>query len=218
MAALTWDETGKRLFELGVDRGVLYVMKTDGTYDKGVAWNGLTAVNESPSGAEPNDLYADNMKYATLRSAEEYEATIEAYTYPDEFGACDGTAEAATGVYFGGQTRTPFGFCYRTKIGNDVAGMEKGYKLHIVYNATANPSEKNYETVNEDPDAMTFSWEITATPVQATGYKPLSHIVIDSTKADATKLGDLEALLYGGDETEPTLPTPDTIKTMMTVA
>ena len=218
MAALTWDETGKRLFELGVDRGVLYVMTTDGTYDKGVAWNGLTAVNESPSGAEPNDLYADNMKYATLRSAEEYEATIEAFTYPDEFGACDGTAEAATGVYFGGQSRTPFGFCYRTKIGNDVAGMDKGYKLHIVYGATVKPSEKNYETVNEDPDAMTFSWELTTNPVQVSGYKPVSHIVINSTKADATKLAALEAMLYGGTESDPTLPTPDTVKTTMAAA
>lgn len=215
MAALKWDDTGKRLFELGVDRGVLFPMKDDGTYDKGVAWNGLTAVNESPSGAEANDLWADNMKYATLRSEEQYEATIEAYTYPDEFGVCDGSAEVATGVHFGGQSRRPFGFSYRTKVGNEVKGMELGYKIHIVYGLTANPSEKNYETVNEDPDAMTFSWEVQSTPVPTEGFKPVSHITIDSTKVDATKLATLEAQLYGGESGDATLPTPTQIKTMM---
>ena len=217
MAKLIWDGTGQKYFETGVDQGVLYPMKSDGTYDKGVAWNGLTAVNESPSGAEPNEKYADNMLYAVLRSAEKYEATIEAMTYPDEFGECDGTAELAPGVRIGGQARKAFGFAYRTKVGNDVAGMDKGYKLHLIYNATANPSEKNYETVNEDPDTISFSWDITSAPVALEGYKPVSHIVIDSTKADATKLAALEAKLYGSDGAsgDPTLPTPAEVKSMM---
>ena len=212
---INWDETGKRLFETGTDRGVLFPQKTDGTYDKGVAWNGLTAVNESPSGAEPNDLWADNVKYATLRSAEQFGATIEAYTYPDEFAPCDGSAEIATGVYAGGQTRQAFGLSYRTLVGNDVAGTDYGYKLHLVYGATANPSEKNYETVNEDPDAITFSWELTTTGVITTGMKPISHITIDSTKADATKLKALEDILYGGTETDPRLPLPTEVITLM---
>lgn len=215
MAALVWDAVGTRYYETGVDHGVLYPQKSDGTYDKGVAWNGLTAVNESPSGAEPNEKYADNMLYAVLRSAEKYEATIEAMTYPDEFGECDGTKSIATGVFVGEQPRKPFGFAFRTKVGNDTSGMEKGYKLHLVYGATAKPSEKNYETVNEDPDAMSFSWEITTTPVTLEGFQPVSHIVIDSTKADATKLAALEALLYGGTSGDATLPTPTEVKTMM---
>ena len=215
MAKLEWDKTGEKYYDTGVDHGVLFPQKSDGTYDKGVAWNGLTAVNESPSGAEPNEKYADNMLYAVLRSAEKYEATIEAMTYPDEFGECDGTKELATGVYVGEQPRKPFGFSFRTKVGNDTSGMEAGYKLHIVYGATAKPSEKNYETVNEDPDAMSFSWEITTTPVTLEGYQPVSHIVIDSTKADATKLASLEALLYGGTSGDATLPSPAEVKTMM---
>lgn len=215
MAKLIWDKDVERLFETGVDHGILFPQKNDGTYDKGVAWNGLTAVNESPSGAEPNDMYADNMLYATLRSAEKYEATIEAYMYPPEFAACDGTAELATGVVIGGQTRQPFGFAYRTKVGNAVKGMEHGYKLHLVYGLTANPSEKNYETVNEDPDAMTFSWEVTSTPVPMEGYQPVSHIVVDSTKVDAAKYTALENMLIG-DTTDSKLPTPDEVKTMMT--
>lgn len=215
MAKLEWDKTGKKYYETGVDHGVLFPQKNDGTYDKGVAWNGLTAVNESPSGAEPNEKHADNMLYAVLRSAEKYEATIEAMTYPDEFDECDGTKELATGVYVGEQPRKPFGFSFRTKVGNDTSGMEAGYKLHIVYGATAKPSEKNYETVNEDPDAMSFSWEITTTPVTLEGYQPVSHIVIDSTKADATKLAALEAQLYGDTNGDATLPTPTEIKTMM---
>lgn len=220
MAKLTWDGTGQKFYETGVDHGVLYPMKSDGTYDKGVAWNGLTAVNESPSGAEPNEKYADNILYAVLRSAEKYEATIEAMMYPDEFGECDGTAEIAKGVRVGGQLRRAFGFAYRSKIGNDVAGMDKGYKLHLIYNATAKPSEKNYETVNEDPDTISFSWEIATTPVTLDGFLPVSHIVIDSTKADATKLAALEAMLYGSDGAtgDPTLPTPAQVKTMMTVS
>lgn len=215
MAKLVWDKTGEKYYETGVDHGVLFPQKDDGTYDKGVAWNGLTAVNESPSGAEPNEKYADNMLYAVLRSAEKYEATIEAMTYPDEFDECDGTKELVTGVYVGGQPRKPFGFSFRTKVGNDTTGMEKGYKIHIVYGATAKPSEKNYETVNEDPDAMSFSWEITTTPVTLDGFLPVSHIVIDSRTADATKLATLEAKLYGGENDGPTLPTPTEIKTMM---
>lgn len=216
MAKLTWDGTGERFYETGVDQGVLFTMGSNGTYNAGVPWNGLTAVNESPSGAEPNEKYADNMLYAVLRSAEKYEATIEAFMYPPEFGACDGTAEIATGVSVGGQPRKPFGFSYRTKIGNDVSGMEKGYKIHLVYNATAKPSEKNYETVNEDPDNIQFSWEITSEPVPLEGFSPVSHIVIDSTKVAAAKLTALETMLYGDTNADPTLPTPTQVKTMMT--
>lgn len=218
MSKITWDDTAKKLYETGVDHGVFYPQKNDGTYDKGVPWNGLTAVNESPSGAEPNEKYADNILYAVLRSAEKYEATIEAFTYPDEFAECDGTTEIATGVMIGGQTRKAFGFAFRTKIGNDTNGMDKGYKLHLVYGLTAKPSEKNYETVNEDPDTITFSWEVTSTPVPMEGYLPVSHIVIDSTKADATKLATLEAMLYGGESAEPTLPLPATVKSTMASA
>lgn len=215
MAKLTWDDTGKRLYELGVDRGVFFPQKSDGTYDKGVPWNGLTAVNQTPSGAEPNDLWADNMKYATLRSAEQFGATVEAFTYPEEFGVCDGTAALATGVYMGGQSRQAFGLSYRTLIGNDVQGTDHGYKIHLVYNATVNPSERNYETVNEDPDATPFSWELTTTGVPVDGYKPVSHIEIDSTKVDADKLAALEAMLYGGESSEAKLPLPAELKTLM---
>ena len=215
MAKITWDDTGKKFYETGVDHGVFYPQKADGTYDKGVPWNGLTAVNESPSGAEPNEKYADNILYAVLRSAEKYESTIEAFTYPDEFAECDGTAEIATGVLVGGQTRKAFGFCFRTKIGESSAGMDKGYKLHLIYGLTAKPSEKNYETVNEDPDNIQFSWEVSSTPVPMEGHLPVSHIVIDSTKADATKLAALEAMLYGGESVEPTLPLPSAVETMM---
>ena len=218
MAKITWDDTGKKFYETGVDHGVFYPQNADGTYGTGVPWKGLTAVNESPSGAEPNEKYADNILYAVLRSAEKYEATIEAFTYPDEFAACDGTAEIATGVLIGGQTRKPFGFCFRTKVGESSAGMDKGYKLHLVYGLTAKPSEKNYETVNEDPDNIQFSWEVTSTPEALDGYQPVSHIVIDSTKADATKLAALEAKLYGDASNEPTLPKPSEVKTMMTAA
>lgn len=215
MAKLVRDGTGEKFYESGVDHGVLFPQKDDGTYGKGVAWNGFTAVNETPEGAEPNEKYADNMLYAVLRSAERFGATIEAFMYPPEFGVCDGTAEIATGVYAGGQARKPFGFAYRTKIGNDAAGMDKGYKIHLVYNATAKPSEKNYETVNEDPDNITFSWELTTTPVTLDGYAPVSNVVIDSTKADATKLAALEALLYGGESADATLPLPAEVKSMM---
>ena len=216
--ALSWDGTGERLFEAGVDRGVLYPQNSDGTYAAGVAWNGLTGVTESPEGAEPNDLYADNIKYATLRSAETFGATIEAYTFPAEFYDCDGTAQAYTGVYVGQQTRKSFGFCYRTMIGSDThSDISAGYKLHIIYNATASPSERSYETINDSPDAITLSWEVSTTPVPVTGYKPTATIVIDSTKADPDDLATLEATLYGTagtNGTSPTLPTPDQVLAM----
>lgn len=212
MSKLEWDTTGSRYYETGVKNGVLYVMDTNGTYMDGVAWNGLTAVTESPSGAEVTDLYADDIKYASLRSAETFGATIEAYTYPNEFGVCDGTKEASTGVFIGQQSRRAFGFCYRTTVGNDTSGEEDaGYKLHIIYNCTASPSEKAYQTVNDSPDAITFSWEISSTPVAVTGSKPTSTITIDSRTADSTKLATLEGVLYGTQNADPTLPTPDQV-------
>lgn len=213
MARLVFDETGKRFYETGTDRGVLYPQDEDGLYPKGVAFNGLISVTEKPGGAEANDLYADNVKYASLRSAETFEATIEAYTYPDEFAECDGSKEVATGVYIGQQNRNPFGFCYRTLIGNDTASTkDDGYKLHLIYNATASPSEKQYETVNDSPDAITFSWDIETTPVNVTDYKPTSTITIDSTKVDIGKLSKLEDILYGAETGDgPRLPLPDEI-------
>lgn len=218
MAALTWDGSGERLYETGVDRGVLYVMGTGGTYGTGVAWNGLTGVTESPSGAEETALYADNIKYVSLYSAEEFGATIEAYTYPDEFAQCDGSAELVGGVTVGQQARKTFGLCYRTLLGNDTDGQSHGYKLHLIYGATASPSEKAYATVNDSPEAITFSWEITTTPVNVTGMSPTASITIDSTKADAECLAALEAKLYGSTEPSgtPTLPLPDEVKTIMT--
>lgn len=211
MSKLEWDKKTERLYETGVKQGVLYVQKADGTYDNGVAWNGLTAVTENPSGAESNPLYADDIKYIDLRSAEEFGATIEAYTYPDEFSACDGSATVTAGVTIGQQVRKPFGLCYRTTLGNDSEFNDHGYKLHIIYNATASPSEKGYQTINDNPEAITFSWEITTTPVAVTGYKPTASITIDSTKVDATKLETLEGMLYGTAQAEPTLPTPNTV-------
>ena len=217
MSKLTWDGTGTRFFETGVSKGVLYVQNANGTYRNGVAWNGLTGVTESPDGAEPNDLYADNIKYATLRSAETFGGTIEAFTYPDEFAECDGSYTPVAGVYFGQQSRTPFGFCYRTEVGSDTLAYDgDGYKLHIVYNATASPSEKSYETVNDSPDAITLSWEITTTPVPVNivGKKPLSTITIDSTKLSAADLENLAALedrLYGTAGSDPELPSPDEV-------
>ena len=216
MAALTWDETGKRFYETGVRRGVLYVQDNSGTYPEGVAWNGLTAVTESPSGADSNPLYADDIKYLDLRSAEEFGATIEAQTYPDEFAECDGTAELTDGVTIGQQARKSFGLCYRTVLGNDIVNDAYGYKLHLIYGATAAPSEKGYQTVNDSPEAITFSWELTTTPVNVTGMKPTAIITIDSTKANATKLAALEAILYGGENTTARLPLPDEVKTLMT--
>lgn len=209
MSRIEWDKAGEKFYETGVDRGVLYPQNSDGTYANGVGWNGLTAVNQSPSGGDANDLYADNIKYLSLRAAEDYGATIEAYTYPDEFMECDGSKEVATGVYAGQQARKPFGFSYRTLLGNDTELDSHGYKIHIVYNATVSPSEKSYGTVNDSPDAINFSWEATTTPVTiGEGYKPTAHLEIDSTKADATALGKLEDLLYGTANSEPTLPTP----------
>ena len=215
MAKLTWDNAGERIFETGVKQGVLYPIQSDGKYTKGVAWNGLTAVTESPSGAEATALYADDIKYLNLLSNEEFGATIEAYTYPDEFAECDGSAELATGVMIGQQKRKIFGLCYRTTIGNDVEGNDYGYKLHLVYGCLAAPSEKGYSTINDNPDAITFSWEVSTTPVNVEGFKPTSQITIDSTKADPTKLAALEAILYGSTETEAKLPLPDEVATTM---
>lgn len=220
MAKLVWDKTGDRLYETGVKNGVLYI-PTAGVYSKGVAWNGLTAVTESPSGAEATALYADDTKYLSLMSTEEFGATIEAYTYPDEFAACDGSAELADGVMIGQQKRSTFGLCYKTTIGNDTEGNDHGYKLHIIYGALAKPSERAYATINDSPEAITFSWEITTTPVNVTGAKPTASLVIDSTKADPSKLAALEDILYGKDGepgNEPRLPLPDEIKTLMTAA
>lgn len=217
--AIEWDAAGKRYYENGTDRGVLYVMGNDGSYGKGVAWNGLTAVTESPDGAEPTDLYADNQKYATLRSAETFGCTIEAYTYPDEFMECDGSAEIAKGVYAGQQERQGFGFSYRTNIGNDTATKtDDGYKIHLVYGCTASPSERAYETVNDSPDAITFSWEVTTTPINVAGYKPTATLIIDSRTADSAALVKLEAMLYGSDTIEPTLPLPAKVIELMGVA
>lgn len=215
MAKIVWDKTGNRLYETGVDRGVLYPTKTGGGYDKGVAWNGLTAVTESPSGAEPTALYADNIKYLTLLSVEEFAATIEAYTYPDEFAVCDGSAELGTGVSIGQQDRKTFGLCYRTMLGNDTEGNEHGYKIHIIYGALAKPSEKGYNTINDSPEAITFSWEVSTTPIEVTGYKPTASLVIDSTKVDATKLAKIEAALYGDASNEPALLTPAEIMVIL---
>ena len=220
MAKLVWDKTGDRLYETGVKNGVLYI-PTSGIYSKGVAWNGLTAVTESPSGAEATALYADDTKYLSLMSTEEFGATIEAYTYPDEFAACDGSAELADGVTIGQQKRSAFGLCYKTTIGNDTEGNDHGYKLHIIYGALAKPSERAYASINDSPEAVTFSWEITTTPVNVTGAKPTASLVIDSTKADPSKLSALEDILYGKDGepgNEPRLPLPDEIKTLMTAA
>ena len=220
MAKIVWDKTGERFYETGVKNGVLYVQE-GGQYKNGVAWNGLTAVTESPSGAEATPLYADDIKYLNLLSTEEFGATIEAYTYPDEFAACDGSAALADGVMIGQQARKTFGLCYRTTIGNDTNGNDYGYKLHIIYGALAAPSEKAYATINDSPEAITFSWEVTTTPVNVTGAKPTASITIDSTKADSTKLAALEDILYGKDGepgNEPRLPLPDEIKTLMTKA
>lgn len=215
MSKLTWDNIGERLFETGIKQGVLYPIQTDGTYSKGVAWNGLTAVTESPSGAEATPLYADDIKYLNLLSNEEFGATIEAYTYPDEFAECDGSAELVKGVMIGQQKRKVFGLCYRTTIGNDVDGNDHGYKLHLIYGCLAAPSEKAYSTINDSPEAITFSWEVTTTPVNVEGFKPTSQITIDSTKADPTKLATLEAALYGSEEAEAKLPLPDEVATIM---
>lgn len=222
MSKLVWDKTGERYYETGVKMGVLYPQGTGGTYPKGVAWNGLTAVTESPSGAEPSPLYADDTKYLNLVSAEDFGATIEAYTYPDEFAECDGSAEIAAGVKIGQQKRKTFGLCYRTTLGNDVDGNDYGYKLHIIYGAQAAPSERAFATINDSPEAMTMSWELSTTPVTVTGFKPTAHLEIDSTKVKQEALTALELILYGKDPTsgggadgvDPRLPLPDEIATL----
>lgn len=214
MARLEWDKTGEHLYETGVDHGVLYFPDQTGAYKNGVAWNGLISVSESPSGAEATGQYADNIKYLNLISAEEFGATVEAYTYPEEFEACNGNKELVdnTGVYVGQQSRSVFGFCYRTMIGNDTDGQDHGYKLHLVYGCQVSPSEKAYQTINDSPEALTFSWELSTTPVNVTGKKPTALLVIDSTKIDSTKLTRIEAKLYGDESsTGAVLPTPDEI-------
>jgi hypothetical protein len=215
MSKLTWDQTGDRLYETGVKMGVLYPQAAGGTYPKGVAWNGLTAVTESPSGAEATPLYADDIKYLNLMSAEEFGATVEAYTYPDEFAECDGSASLADGVSIGQQSRKAFGLCYRTVLGNDVDSNDYGYKLHLIYGALAAPSEKSYATINDSPEAITFSWSVTTTPVNVTGFKPTSCVTIDSTKVVEGKMAELEKMLYGDGETAPKLPLPSELITLL---
>ena len=217
MPRLTWDDLGKRFYETGVKQGVLYP-QVSGAYPKGVAWNGLTAVTESPSGAEPTPLYADDIKYLELTSNEEFGCTIEAYTYPDEFKACNGEATLAEGVTIGQQTRVPFGFCYKTVLGNDEKKNDYGYKLHLVYGATASVSEKAFQTINDSPEAITFSWEVTTTPVAVKGFKPTAILTIDSTTIAAEKLTALEDILYGKEETEARLPLPDEIAELVKAA
>lgn len=217
MSRLTWDDTGKRFYETGVSQGVLYLQNDNGTYPTGEAWNGLTAVTESPSGAEANPLYADNIKYLNLYSTEDFGATVEAYTYPDSFAKCDGSAEVATGVRIGQQKRQAFGMSYRTALGNDTDGSDYGYKIHLIYGAMASPSERAYATMNDSPEAITFSWELTTTPVSVKGFKPTAHLEIDSTKVPAEKLTQLEEILYGSDKESGTarLPLPDEIVTLV---
>ena len=206
MAKLVWDQAGQKFFETGVSNGVLYVSDGQGGYLKGVAWNGLTSVAENPSGAESNPVYADNIKYLNIISAEEFGATIEAYTYPDEFMECDGSAQVVAGVNIGQQARKSFGISYRTRVGNDVAGDNLGYKIHVIYNCQAAPSGKTYSTVNESPEAITFSWEVTTTPVPVEGFRPTATVVFDSTKLNAEKMAAVENALYGGASSEPGLP------------
>lgn len=225
MAQLTWDGTGQRIYETGVDHGVLYVMTNTGTYGEGVAWNGLVTVTESPTGAEPTAVYADNIKYLNIVSVEEFGATIEAFTYPDEFMQCDGSASIDDGIYVGQQSRRNFALVYRSRIGDDVVGDAKGYKLHIIYNATASPSEKAYTTVNDSPEAITFSWEITTTAIAVSGvdvngnaFRPTSMISIDSTKVDAAVLAQIEGKLFGNSTDEPALLLPSDIVTLINSA
>lgn len=214
MSKLVWDVVGERNYETGVSKGVLYPM-VSGAYPKGVAWSGLTTVTETASGAEATPLYADNIKYLNLMSVEELGGTIEAYTAPDEFGACDGTAELATGVSIGQQPRQTFGLAYQTILGNDTENNKHGYKIHLVYGALASPTERSYATVNDSPEAMTMSWEFSTTPVSVTGFEPTSLVVIDSTKVDAEKLAAFEAIIYGSDNVEARLPLPDEVATLL---
>lgn len=221
---IQWDETAKRLFETGVDHAVLYPMSDTGTYPEGVAWNGIVGITESPSGAEANPKYADNIKYLNLISAEEFGGTIEAFTYPDEFGECDGSVEPTPGLQLTQQARKAFGLAYRTLLGNDVDGQDHGYKLHLIYGAMAAPSERGFQSINDSPEAITFSWEITTTPVEVSGYKPTASLVIDSTKVDPTKLAAFETILYGTAATtdpvaaavEGRLPLPAEVITLLT--
>lgn len=222
MSKIEWDKTGEKLYETGVKNGVLYLPDESGAYTKGVAWNGLTSVKESPSGAEATPLYADDIKYLELTSAEEFGGTLECYTYPDEFAECDGSAEVAPGVIIGQQNRKTFGLCYRTTLGNDIKGNEYGYKLHLIYGAKASPSEKAYSTINDSPEAITFSYEISTTPVNVTGYKPTASLIVDSTKVSKEKMTALEAILYGKDaavesgaNNDPRLPLPDEVITLL---
>ena len=215
MSKLVWDQTGERLYETGVKKGVLYPQASNGAYPKGVAWNGLTGVTEAPSGAEATPLYADDIKYLNLISTEELGGTIEAYTYPDEFAECDGSASIATGVYIGQQPRKAFGMSYVTTLGNDVESNAYGYKIHLIYGALAAPSEKAYSTINDSPEAITFSWDFSTTPVSVDGFKPTASIVIDSTKVDPIKLAALEKILYGDTEVEARLPLPNEVATTL---
>lgn len=223
MSKIVWDETGKKFYETGVRHGVLYPQIADGSYPLGVPWNGLVTVTESPSGAEPNPQYADDIKYLNMMSAEEFGATIEAFTYPDEFEACDGSGELAPGALVGQQNRQPFGMSYRTVLGNDLEGEDYAYKLHLIYGATAAPSEKAYATINDSPEAITFSWEVTTNPVQVPGFKPTASIVLDSSKLEETKLEAIEEILYGKDAgtddtteaVDPRLPLPSEILTIL---
>lgn len=214
MSKIIFDNTGEKIYETGVDHCVLYV-RDGNAYQTGVAWNGITAINESPSGAEATPIYADNIKYLNIVSGEDFGATIEAYTYPDEFTECDGSAEIVAGVKIGQQTRKPFALCYRTLIGNDVAGTGHGYKLHFIYNAQAAVSAKNYKTINESPEAMSFSWEISTTPEVVEGFKPTATVTVDSTKVDAQKLKALEDKIYGSEDSEPTMPTISEIVSLL---
>lgn len=216
MAVLTWDDTAKRLYETGVEKGVLFVQNDDGTYGNGVAWNGLTSVTESPDGAEANDQYADDIKYVSIRSAETFGGTIEAFTFPPEWNECDGSAEIVEGVTIGQQTRKAFGLAYKTMVGNDVQGNDYGYKLHLVYNATASPSEKQYETVNDSPEAITMSWEFATNLVSVKDHKPTATIVIDSTKTSKDVMKKVEDMIYGTATQESTLPSPDELIALVT--
>lgn len=211
MAKLVFNNVGERLFETGVKNGVLYVMGDDGAYEDGVVWNGLTAVTESPSGAETTPLYADDVKYVVIYAAEEFGATVEAYTYPEEFEQCDGSAAISEGITIGQQTRKSFGMCYKTSVGNDVKGQDYGYKIHIIYGAKAAPSEKSYSTINDSPEAVTFSWELSTVPVPVEGHNPTATMVIDSTRVPAEKMAKIEAKLYGSEDSEATLPLPNEI-------
>jgi len=216
MTVLAWDATGEHLYETGVSKGVLYPQNNSGLYPLGIVWNGLTAVTENPSGAEATPIYADNIKYLNLLSAEEFGATIEAYTYPDEFAVCDGSVELETGVLIGQQTRSAFGLCYRTEIGNDILGEAYGYKLHLIYGGTAAPSEKGFQTINDSPEAITFSWEVSTIPVTVAGFKPTASLIVDSTKVGGAALAALEAILYGTAGSDPYLPLPDEVATLFT--